>query len=85
MPLLFRVLPARPLQGFIRQDVKADLKKYTDENVSYKGLSNHDAVRHGTASGLTVWRTPRAWRAPALAPIHPGICRPPQPARQGYR
>lgn len=34
------------LQGFIRKHVKADLKKYTDENVSYKGLLNHEAVQH---------------------------------------
>ena len=34
------------LQGFVRQHVKADLKKYTDEAVAYKGLLNHDAVQH---------------------------------------
>ena len=34
------------LQGFIRQHVRADLKKYTDEAIAYKGLLNHDAVQH---------------------------------------
>ena len=34
------------LQGFVRQHVRADLKKYTDEAIAYKGLLNHDAVQH---------------------------------------
>ena len=36
----------KTLQDFIRKHVRADLKKYTDENVSYKGLLNHEAVQH---------------------------------------
>ena len=34
------------LQGLIRKHVRADLKKYTDEAVAYKGLLNHEAVQH---------------------------------------
>ena len=34
------------LQGFIQQHVRADLKKYTDEAIAYKGLLNHEAVQH---------------------------------------
>ena len=34
------------LQGFVRQHVKADIKKYTDEAIAYKGLLNHEAVQH---------------------------------------
>ncbi len=36
----------KTLHGFLRKHIKADAKTYTDENVSYKGLLNHEAVQH---------------------------------------
>ena len=89
------------LHGFIRKHIKADAKKYTDENVSYKGLLNHESVQHdlkkwvdGEAhtNGIeSFWamlkRIPRRLSPhvrSALAPLHPGVLGPSQPARQGH-
>ncbi len=34
------------LQDFVNENVVAEAKKYTDENRSYRGLSNHKSVNH---------------------------------------
>ena len=34
------------LDNFIEGTVKESAKKYTDENTAYKGLSNHESVKH---------------------------------------
>ena len=36
----------KTLQGFVNSNASEDSPKYTDENKSYKGLKNHEAVNH---------------------------------------
>lgn len=37
---------AKTLQGFVANQVDAEAMVYTDENSAYKGLPNHETVRH---------------------------------------
>ena len=39
--------PVAPwLRGFVAKHTAADTKLYTDESAAYKGLGNHEAVKH---------------------------------------
>ena len=40
---------AATLQGFVRENTKAGARVYSDENLAYRGLPNHQTVKHSVS------------------------------------
>ena len=45
------------LQGFVTNRTAEDVMVYTDEHAAYRGLPNHETVRHSVASTSAKWLT----------------------------